>query len=99
MFLFVFCLSCESLATALGYYGASLLFGAPLVLFWLQPGSFRSCWALWGSFLALFLASLGSFGASLGLSWDSLGPLLSLLGHARELSWKEIALRLLFCCF
>ena len=96
------CLSCDSLATALGYHGASLLFGAPLVLFWRQFGSFGSSWALWGCLLALFLSSLGPFWGSLGLSWDSwnsFGAFLSLLGHARELSWKEIALGLLFCHF
>ena len=35
-------------------------------------------WALLGSLLAVFLAPPGPFWASLGLSWDSLGPLLEL---------------------
>ena len=91
-----FCFS----SIASGYYGAALPFGASLSPFWLQPCSFGSSWALLGSLLALFFSTLFSlFGLSwplLGLSWASSGALLSLLRHAWELSWKEIALGLLF---
>ena len=58
---------CDSLATALGYYDASQLFGVDLAPW----GPFRDRrWSLLGS-LGPFLASLGPL---LDLSWASPGP-------------------------
>ena len=64
--LLALCLSCESLATALGYYGASPLLGVSIVLLWHQPGSFRLSWALLGVLFGLSQASLGTLLGRLG---------------------------------
>ena len=63
-FLLALCLSCDSLATALGYYGASVLLGASLAPFWhqLAPSGL-----------------LGLSYALLGLMLDSPGALLALV--------------------
>ena len=71
-----------------------------LVCHWRHFGSnlalSGALWTLLGSLLAVFF---GTTWALLGLSWllpglsrASFGVSLSLLGHARDLSWKMIAL-------
>ena len=82
-FLLAFRLSCESLANALGYYGASLLLGESLAPAWPQLGSIgpSNMAVSLDALLGLSWACLSISWPLPGLFWASFGPPESPLGR------------------
>ena len=99
--LLALCLSCASLATTLGHYGASVLLRALLGtlgehfgLSWVLLGL---SWRSFGPVLGPLGPLLASLGPLLGLFWASLGPLGGLPGTLLERDRFLTALGHCFC--
>ena len=98
-FLPLFRISCDCFGLSWCFSAFRCALGAILAPTWLLLVLLGTLGVCLGTLFGVTWGLLGLSWPLLGLSWTSLGAFLSLLGHARELSWKEIALGLLVCYF